>query len=39
MNQEEAEMERIGPNNISLTNKAFQGRIIIQKGNYSIFGI
>lgn len=39
INQEEAEIAKTGPIKRRPKNKAFQGRINIQKGNYSIFGI
>jgi hypothetical protein len=39
MNQDEAEIARIGPIIRRHKKVAFQGRISIQKGNNSIFGI
>lgn len=39
INQDEAEIAKIGPEIRRLANKIFQGRISIQKGNNSIFGI
>jgi hypothetical protein len=39
INHEEAEIEKIGPTIKRLKKVAFQGRIIIQKGNISIVGI
>jgi hypothetical protein len=39
MNQEEAEIAKIGPTISRDKNNIFQGRIRIQKGNYSILGV
>jgi hypothetical protein len=38
MNQEEAEIDKIGPIIKSLKKSAFQGRISIQKGNIPYLG-